>query len=184
MAFDEELEKEPRDYTKIIWVVIIVMVIGMIAAVWYAGRPKPGESIVYTKHILITYDPANAADRQRALERAQQLREEILHGANFEELATQYSSDPTSASRGGHLPPFRRSDELERNFAQFAWNAPVGTLSDVISTMHGFHLIIVTERFISPEDAYNMELEQRANEAARGEAPADTANTPAAAPAP
>ncbi len=191
MAFDEETSKEPRDWAKALWAGVVVMVAVMAFLMWWAGRPEPGMSIAYCKHILIAYEATNPADRERAYSLAQRLREQILAGEDFAQLARDYSSDKDSASRGGELPPFRRADKLEPSFAEYAWNAPIGHLSDVVSTSHGFHLVIVTERYVSSEDRYEVELERRAAEALRREqsagagAPAlPAANTAAIAPNP
>lgn len=173
MALDQEMAREPRDWAKVLWAGVVVMVAIMAFFMWWAGRPEPGASIVYCKHILITYDAVNPADRERAFGLAARLREQVLAGEDFARLARDYSSDKDSASRGGALPPFRRTDKLDTNFAQYVWNAPVGHLSDVIATSHGFHLIVVTDRYISPEDQYEVELERRAAEALRQEQPAE-----------
>jgi parvulin-like peptidyl-prolyl isomerase len=40
----------------------------------------------------------------------------------------------------------------------------VGKLSDIISTEHGFHLIVVTDRTISDAEKFESELDQRTRE--------------------
>ncbi|HNT87436.1 MAG TPA: peptidylprolyl isomerase, partial [Candidatus Hydrogenedentes bacterium] len=125
MTLDQETPRETRDWTKLLWVGIVAMLALMALILWWAGRPEPGTSIVYSKHILIGYDPGNPADRERAFELAARLRERVLAGEDFARLAREYSSDKNSATRGGELPPFRRMDELEPAFAQYVWNGPV-----------------------------------------------------------
>ena len=65
---------------------------------------------------------------------------------------------------------------------QFAWTAPIGQLSDVIRTSYGYHLAIVTERFISDTDRLQMEQDQQWRDRKSGQ---DSAPAPAsAAPSP
>lgn len=166
MALDQEIADEPRDYTKWVWGAVLIMFAVMAIVLWRAGRPAPNESTVYCKHILIKFNAADAADRTRARQLATRLREQILGGANFDELARDYSNDEKTAGKGGEMR-FLRSDQLETNFADYVWQAPVGQLSDIITTSYGYHLVIVTDRHISAGDEYNLELERRAAEELR-----------------
>ena len=80
------------------------------------------------------------------------------------------------------LPPSPRGTFAD-SFEEYVWTAPVGQLSDVVVTMHGFHLIVVEDRFIHEADLYDKELEQRAKELLRqqadGGSPAASDNTTA-----
>ena len=171
---NEDAPKEVRDYTKLIWIGILVAFVVMIAAIAMQGGRKPPKSEVTTKHILIAFNATDPADRARALERIKEIRQRIVDGESFERLAEQYSDDPGSASKGGYVSPQVRGTFAD-NYEKFAWSAPLNELSDIIQTSFGFHLIVVTDRFISESEKYEQELEERViEERAAGNAiPAD-----------
>jgi hypothetical protein len=168
MDMDYGMQEEPRDYTKLVWASVAVMLVLMVLGIWWSGRPSPDESLVYTRHILVSFNPQDQADRRRAYTLARELRERILAGESFAALARDYSNDDQSSSRGGKLPPFSKRDQLESQFSDFAWNAPAGTLSDILTTSYGYHLVIVDERHLSQSDRYAEELQRRATEGAGG----------------
>jgi parvulin-like peptidyl-prolyl isomerase len=164
-VFDSE--HEPKDRTPLIWAGILALVGLMVFALWFAGRPSPTESQVRARHILVKFNPSDPADRSRAMELVTDLRQRIVGGADFALLARDYSEDPGSASRGGDLGYAPKGIYAE-NFDKFCWTAPVGQLSEIVVTQHGFHLIEVTDRFISEADLYEQELEERAREVLEG----------------
>lgn len=155
--------EEPRDRTRYIWIGVAVLFCIMVGALWYIGRPDPKVSTVRARHILIQFVKNDATDRARALELISSLRERIVRGASFSSVAREYSNDPGSAARGGDLGYYPKGT-FEPEFEEYVWNAPIGELSEVIETTHGFHLIRVEHRHLSKADEYEQELEQRARE--------------------
>jgi peptidyl-prolyl cis-trans isomerase D len=85
------------------------------------------------------------ADRQAALARAQAVRQEIVGGADFAEVARRESQDPGSARNGGDLGTFGRG-QMVPAFDSAAFSLPVGEVSQPIETQFGLHLIQVQER--------------------------------------
>lgn len=73
------------------------------------------------------------------------LRERILNGDRFSTLATLYSEDPGSASKGGELGFFTRGDMVSE-FEAAAFALKPGEVSPVIETQYGFHIIQLIER--------------------------------------
>ena len=165
MVEEQGMQEEPRDYTKWVWAGILMLIAVMLGTVWFSGQRDPERSTVTARHILIGCDLHDPADRQRAMALAAELRERILNGESMAKLAREYSSDDQSAARGGLLRPFTRRDQLDPNFANYAWTAPIGELSGILRTSFGFHLVKVEERHISEGDRYQAELERRAQEA-------------------
>lgn len=162
--FKEALpDEEPRDYSRYLWAGVLLLFVLMIAALAFSGRRDPSASSVRARHILISYDHVSAADRSRALELANRLRQQILDGADFAALARDYSDDKASASRGGELPPVTRG-ELEPGFDAYVWTAEIGAISNVIETSYGFHIIQVLERHITAAEEYEAELDRKARE--------------------
>lgn len=158
---EEKSSEEPRDWTKYIWGGIVGLFILMVIFIWFAGQVKPKTSYVRVKHILIKFNPNDAADRQRALQLATDLKERIMQGESFDKLAKEYSNDPASARRGGDLGYYGKNS-FEPNFEEYVWSAPIGQLSDIIETKYGFHLVIVTDRYLTDVDRYELELDEKA----------------------
>lgn len=76
--------------------------------------------------------------------------EKIKKGADFAQLAKQYSNDPGSASRGGDLG-YIKHGELVPEFENAAFGLKKGEISGIVKTEFGYHLIKrVNERKISP----------------------------------
>ena len=96
------------------------------------------------RHLLIGVSPnASDDDKDEARTRATELRQQVLDGADFAELARTQSEDPGSAENGGSIglvvpgqtvPPFEQ--------ALFALEE--GETSDVVETPFGFHVIQMT----------------------------------------
>ena len=94
------------------------------------------------RHILIrTNEAVSDADARR---RITQLRERIVNGADFAEIA-RTNSDDASAARGGELDwvyPGDTVPEFERAYEALK----VGEVSEPVRTPFGYHLIQVLER--------------------------------------
>lgn len=72
------------------------------------------------------------------------LREEILAGKPFADVAREVSKCPSKA-QGGDLGYFGRG-RMVPEFDKAAFELPVGELSEPIKTQFGWHLLIVTEQ--------------------------------------
>jgi len=163
LKFDRVPVEEPKDRTRLLWAGVAVVLALMMGALWFSQKPKANISSVRAKHILIRYNAGDAADRNRALETLTSIRERILKGEKFDALAREYSEDPMSARRGGDLGWAPRGT-YSAAFDAYCWTAEVGKLSDIVSTEHGFHLIVVTDRTISAAEKFESELDQRTRE--------------------
>ena len=95
-------------------------------------------------HILIQPKAGEEAHKV-ALEKMKSLRERIVKGEDFAQLAKDNSEDPGSAARGGDLGFMSRGDFV-REFEETAFNLQPGELSDVVETQFGFHIIRLAER--------------------------------------
>lgn len=151
---------DPKDYTRYVWAGVGLLLLVMIGLIMSLGQKAPQRSEVRTKHILIKFNSQDPADRARALKLTQELRQRILDGEDFDELAKKYSDDEFTAFRGGDVG-FQPRGTMDDKYEDYAWEAPLDELSEIIPTGFGYHLIIVTDRYISPGDAYEKELEKR-----------------------
>lgn len=90
--------------------------------------------------------PAPLEDaRNEAYQTASALRDSVVnHGKDFEVMAHMYSDD-VSASRGGTLPMMPMSD-LVANYSAAASALEPGSISEVVETDFGFHVIRLDDR--------------------------------------
>lgn len=96
----------------------------------------------HVEHILVKTEPGRE-DEARA--RIESLRQRIVAGEDFHELARTHSDDPGSAVKGGDLG-WVTGDEVVPQFASAMRELPVGELSAPVQSQFGYHLIRVVER--------------------------------------
>lgn len=92
--------------------------------------------------ILLLFPRGGGTNRQRdsVLIVARSLRDQLLGGADFATMASRYSGDPGSGSRGGSMGTFGRGQMLAPiDEAVFALQP--GQLSDPVETGLGYHLL-------------------------------------------
>jgi peptidyl-prolyl cis-trans isomerase D len=87
-----------------------------------------------------------AADTTASRERAAAVRQEVVEGADFAEVAARESADPATAPLGGELGVFTPGRMIQP-FDSVVFAAPVGELTEPIQTARGFHVIDVMERW-------------------------------------
>ena len=85
----------------------------------------------------------------RTYAEADSLRQLLLNGRSFEELAQEVFDDPELQSSGGLLPPFT-FDEMDPAFEDAAFKLPIGEISEPVRTPQGYFIIKVEERFTRP----------------------------------
>lgn len=101
---------------------------------------------IRARHILLSFpDQADEEARAEVLAEAESLRERVVGGEDFAELAEEHSDDPGSAAQGGDLGFFERG-EMVGPFEDAAFDLQPGELSDVVETPFGAHIIRVEER--------------------------------------
>lgn len=98
---------------------------------------------VNAKHILI--QPSEIKDEASALNEITALRERILAGEDFAELAEAYSDDSVSASLGGELN-WAPSTNYVSAFKRVVDSLPLNTLSEPFQSVFGWHIVSVTAR--------------------------------------
>ncbi|MCL4473034.1 MAG: peptidylprolyl isomerase [Actinobacteria bacterium] len=77
-------------------------------------------------------------------EKCEQIKIEIVEGADFAEMAKVYSSCP-SGQRGGDLGEFSPG-QMVREFDEVVFSADLNTVQGPVKTQFGYHLIEVTSR--------------------------------------
>jgi len=99
---------------------------------------------LHVQAITIGVDPSSPpAAWSAARDQARQLRSRVLDGADFGNLARQYSTDPSRES-GGDMGFVHRGG-LAEGFEQATAHLHTGEVSDVVRTIYGYHLVRITE---------------------------------------
>lgn len=78
------------------------------------------------------------------LQQCEALKAEIENGADFAEVAKQYSSCPSGKS-GGDLGSFRER-QMVKEFNEVVFSAELHKVHGPVKTQFGYHLIEITER--------------------------------------
>ena len=111
----------------------------------------------HARHILIrTNELVSEAEAQRKLS---VLRERIVQGADFADLA-RLNSDDASAARGGDLGWILQGDTVP-DFERAMNALAPGQISEPIKTQFGYHLIQVVERRVADVSGDRKRLEAR-----------------------
>ena len=77
-------------------------------------------------------------------EQCQALKDEIVDGADFADLAKEHSSCP-SGSSGGDLGEFGPG-MMVKEFDEVVFSAELNTVQGPVKTQFGYHLLEVTQR--------------------------------------
>lgn len=93
-------------------------------------------------HILIS---TKSLPEPEALKKAQALREELLSGANFSEVALRESDDKSVKKNKGELGAFIHS-QMVKPFSGAAFDMQEGALSEPVKTRFGYHLIKLNKK--------------------------------------
>lgn len=95
-------------------------------------------------NLLLKIKPGDVS-KARARARLEKVQEKLNAGADFEEMAEEYSDDEASAANGGELGFFQRG-ELVREFEEVAYQLEPGEISGIVESSFGFHIIQLIER--------------------------------------
>jgi len=110
----------------------------------YKDSLPPIPTKVKTRHLLIPIIPSEEAKSQSFLF-LKNIKEEILNGLSFEELAKKHSEDPGSKNNGGSIGWVTRGS-LVKGFETAAFTAKINKITGPIETEFGYHLIETLEK--------------------------------------
>ncbi|WP_040397141.1 peptidylprolyl isomerase [Anaerococcus senegalensis] len=100
----------------------------------YFDQHKETLAQVKASHILV-------ADENTANE----VKKKIDDGADFAELAKEYSKDTANSNKGGDLGYFTK-DKMVKEFADKAFSMKKGEVSEPVKTSYGYHIIKVDDK--------------------------------------
>lgn len=100
---------------------------------------------VSASHILIGTEPTDSEEVKQAKHKeAEEVRKQLLEGADFAQMAAEHSSCPSKA-QGGNLGRFPRG-RMVPEFEEAAFTQNVGEIGEIVETQFGYHVIKVDER--------------------------------------
>ena len=96
---------------------------------------------IRASHILITVDEnAAAEDTLKAYKKIEDIRKKAVAGEDFDNLAVQFSQDPSAKENKGDLGYFT-AFRMVYPFENAAYNTPKGQVSKIIRTRFGYHIL-------------------------------------------
>jgi peptidyl-prolyl cis-trans isomerase SurA len=113
-------------------------------------KEKPGGRVKISQILLLSPKDSNQAQTKDAEQKINEIREKIVAGENFEEMAALYSQGP-GAKMGGDLGYFNKG-ELMPAIEEAAFSMEKGELSKVIKTPIGYHLIKLIDKEKTEQD--------------------------------
>jgi hypothetical protein len=132
-------------------------------------REQPNAE-VRARHILFRMPPDAAQPvRDSIMTRAQRVAQQARGGADFAQLAAQYTEEPGGAERGGDLGYFG-PNQMVQPFEEAAFQLQPGQISDPVETPFGLHIIKVEDKRLPDygqmrDQFHDMVVQQRVGEA-------------------
>jgi peptidyl-prolyl cis-trans isomerase SurA len=115
---------------------------------YYNSIPKDSLPVIPAKYeisIIQADPPDNEDNKAEARQKLLDIRSQILGGKSFKVLATMYSEDLESAKNGGEIG-FMVRGELEKPYADAAFSLTKNTVSKIVESKYGFHIIQLIDR--------------------------------------
>ncbi|MDA3938579.1 MAG: peptidylprolyl isomerase [Spirochaetia bacterium] len=107
----------------------------------YFSKPEQ----VRASHILIKVEPEAAESvKEDALKRINAIKDRVNNGDEFSDLARELSEGPSNTN-GGDLGSFGRG-KMVKSFEDAVFALDVGSVSDVVETQFGYHIIKLTAK--------------------------------------
>lgn len=110
---------------------------------YFSSLPKDSLPVIPAKYeisIIQVDPPSNDDNKAEARQKLLDIRSQILAGKSFKVLATLYSEDTESAKNGGEIGYMARG-ELEKPYADAAFSLTKNTVSKIVESKYGFHII-------------------------------------------
>lgn len=131
LKLDDKKKSNKKDYSKF-------------AKQLYTVNKSDYKSVerVDAAHILIT---TKDVSEEKALEKIKAIREELVKGADFSEVALRESQDKSVKKNKGEMGAFAKG-QMVKPFSEAAFSLMPGILSEPVKTRFGYHLIKVNKK--------------------------------------
>jgi peptidyl-prolyl cis-trans isomerase D len=100
---------------------------------------------VHAQHILFMTVGKPDAEVDEIKKKAEDVLKQAKKGTKFDELAKKYSEDPGTKDKGGDLGWIVQGQTVPE-FEKAAFSQQPGSISDLVKTQYGFHIIKVLEK--------------------------------------
>jgi peptidyl-prolyl cis-trans isomerase D len=100
---------------------------------------------VHVDHILLMTVGKTDAEVEEVRQKAEDVLKQAKKGGNFEDLAKKYSEDPGTKDKGGDLGWITQGQTVPE-FEKAAFTLPKGSISDLVKTQYGFHIIKILDK--------------------------------------
>jgi peptidyl-prolyl cis-trans isomerase SurA len=91
---------------------------------------------------IVVKPKVTEAEKQRVVEKLNEIRQEVLNGSSFFSKAVLFSEDPGSSSNGGFYK-MNRKTAFVKEFKDVAFSLAEGEISEPFETEFGYHIIMV-----------------------------------------
>ena len=140
----EMLEEQVREQLRVAKLLKITVTAEDIRKFYDENRARLFES-VRARHILIATTPMDdAAQKTLKKEKAAKLRQTLVEGGDFAQLARENSDCPSKDQGGELIPPFQRG-YMTKPFEDAAFALQPNEISPVVETDFGYHIIQTLE---------------------------------------
>ena len=100
---------------------------------------------VHVEHVLLMTVGKTDAEVEEIKKKAEDILKQAKKGAKFEDLAKKYSEDPGTKDKGGDLGWIVQGQTVAE-FEKAAFSLPKDSISDIVKTQYGFHVLKVLEK--------------------------------------
>jgi peptidyl-prolyl cis-trans isomerase D len=109
---------------------------------------------VHVEHILLMTVGKTDAEVEEIRKKAEDILKQAKQGGNFEDLAKKNSEDPGTKGKGGDLGWIVQGQTVAE-FEKAAFSLPKGSISDLVKTQYGFHIIKVLDKETSHTKSFD-----------------------------
>jgi peptidyl-prolyl cis-trans isomerase SurA len=132
---------------------------------YYDAHPQEftrPEQVVLSE-IFLSTEGKSPEEIESVQKKAEDLRNRVMKGDEFSEIAKRYSEGSTAKDRGGELGTFPKG-ELDQKLEEVVFKMEKGQITDVIQTKTGFEILKVENHFqagLQPMDKVENEIMNR-----------------------
>ncbi|MEA3500568.1 MAG: peptidylprolyl isomerase [Candidatus Marinimicrobia bacterium] len=109
------------------------------------SKDNYNKEVATVRHILFLTKNNSDSEKVEIKATALKVLEKARSGEDFETLVKKYSEDPGSKENGGLYENFQRG-RMVKSFEDVAFSAPIGSISDLVETQYGYHIIKIVDR--------------------------------------